>query len=219
VLGEEVEDLPLVLRRLQGHGEGADEVGLAQVLLATPGVAPVGALGERDPREVEQVLDRLDRSPGEARADDAAQAGEGRVPALCPVASRLDGLEQLHEGRLEGGAPALLHAAQEPGLEAAAQVEDDERGELRPRALEGVEHGGGGVLGDVRGVRRTRRGVGGVGVAVQAPAGAAPDEPRRDRCGLRNGRAAADLAQEDLDRPPAGVGERVADGGEGRNVR
>ncbi len=56
VLGEEREDLSLVLCGLQRHGEGADQVHLAGVVEAASRVLAVGALAEGNAGQVEQVF-------------------------------------------------------------------------------------------------------------------------------------------------------------------
>ena len=107
VLGEQGQDLPLVLRGLQRHGEGADEVHLPGVVEAAARVLPVGALAEGDAGQVEQVLGSLRGRRSRKMTDGASQAGERRVPALGAVASGLDALKELHERRLEGAGRAV----------------------------------------------------------------------------------------------------------------
>ena len=218
MLGEQGQDLPLVLRGLQRNGEGADEVHLTGVAEAAARVLPVGALAQGDAGQVKQVLGRFESGRGQAVPEGAPQAGERRVPALGPVPSGFDALEELHESGLEGAGRAAGHALRQAGLETAAQVGHGLRRQLRPRAVERPDHGGGRALGRRVG-RAVARHAERVRVAVEAAAGTPPDELRGDDDGVRESRLAVDEVEEELDRAPAGVGQRVADRGEWRDVR
>jgi hypothetical protein len=214
VLGEEGQDLSLVLGGLQRHGEGAHEVHLAGVVEAAPRVLSIGALAQRDAGQVKQLLRGLERLWVQSVADGAPQAGQGRVPPLGPVASGFDALEELHEGGLEGAGRTLARALREAGLEALAQAGHGGGRQLRARAVESPDHGRGRVRRRLLGRRAGR-----VRVPVETAAGTPPDELRGDGDGVRRARPAADEADEHLDRAPAGFGQRVADRGERRDVR
>ena len=177
VLGEQCQDLPLVLRGLQRHGEGTDEVHLPGVVEAAARVLPVGAFTQGDAGQVKQVLGSLEGGRSQHVTDGSSQAGERRVPALGAVASGLDALKELHESRLEGAGRAVGHALRESDLETAAQVGHGERRQPRPRAVESPEHGGRRILG--RRIHRILgRAAGHVRIPVEAAAGPPANEPR-----------------------------------------
>ncbi len=135
MLGQQREDLLLVLGGLQRNRERAHAVGLAGIEQPLAPALALRALAERQAAEVEQVLGlrHARRHPGLAQqlGQLAAQARQRRLPVVGAIARRLELLQQLDQALLEVVGSAVAQARHEPLDDPAAQAEGDLDDELR----------------------------------------------------------------------------------------